>query len=117
MQLIAIPPRAHDINQCVEHANGCAKGYTATELSKTNKPLKEISDADVQDMVIKGAKLFKASSWRANTRRLVQCLRLLCTPADTKIDVQTTVQRNGVNVQTTVTSFGTDGNHCYKQCS
>lgn len=117
LQLLAIPPRAHDINQGVEHANGCAKSHVAKTLSKMDESVRDISDAKVQAHVIDGAKLFKASSGLANTRRLFQCLRLLCTPDDTTITVLKTVQRGGVHVQEEVERKGTNGNYCYSEFS
>ena len=117
LQLQAIPPRAHDINQGVEHANGCAKGHTAATLSKMKRSLRDISDAEVQGIVLDGAKQYTASSWLGNTKRLVQCLRLLCTPDDTEIKVLKTVQRGGVHVQEEVNRKGTNGNYCYSDFS
>lgn len=117
LQLLAIPPRAHDINQGVEHANGCAKGHTTKRLSKMRGSLRDISDAEVQGIVLDGAHKYTASSWLDNTHRLVQCLRLLCTPADTEIEVFKNVQRGGVSVQEPVKRRGTNGNYCYKDFS
>ena len=117
VQLLAIPPRAHDINQHVEHANGCAKAYAAKELNRMKGSIKDLSDQDVQDLLLEGANRYTSSSWVANTRRLVQCLRILCTPADTEINVKKTVICNGKPVQQDVTRLGTNGNYCYKDFS
>ena len=76
-----------------------------------------MSDAQVQEMVLKGANMYTASSWLANTERLVQCLRLICTPADTKIAVKKIVQRDGEREEQTVMRHGTNGNYCYKDFS
>ncbi len=63
LQLLAIPPRAHDINQGVEHANGCAKGHTAKALSNMESSVRDISDAEVQRIVIEGAEKYTEDSW------------------------------------------------------
>lgn len=117
MQLQSIPPRAHDINQCVEHANGCAKGYASAQLTKMDGSIKDISDGEVQDIVLQGAHRYTAESWLANTKRLVQCLRILCTPTNVVIDVKKSVVKHGKIEYQTVKRRGTNGNYCYRDFS
>ena len=114
MQLLAIPPRGHDIHQCVEHCIGCCKRHTSTALNASKRSLRDLRHADVQKMVIAGARLYTAESWLANLHKLVQCLRVISTPVKVVIPV-TKISRTGK--KTEVHRSGTGGNYAYRSVS
>jgi len=75
MQVLTIPPHAHDIHQMVEHAAGCSKAFVQEKLDKYEGSLDRVSHADVQQLVHAGAQRYTAKSFRDNVHRWVQCLR------------------------------------------
>lgn len=82
MQVVAIPPHAHDLHQIPEHAIGYTKGHITETIKNMDGSVKKLSHADLQQMVREGASKYTANNWMDNMHRLVQCLRLISTPAE-----------------------------------
>jgi len=118
MQLLSIPPHAHDIHQMVEHGIGCSKGHTGQELTAKKHSLDSMSHAELQQLVYAGAQKYTAASWDANVHRWIQCLRIISTPADQQITVyKRKMQNNGEIVDEPVDVQGTNGSYCHKTFS
>lgn len=118
MQLLAIPPHAHDIHQPVEHCIGVCKGHVTKKLNHEDASLANMSHAAVQQTVIEGAMKFDAHSWQRNMHKLVQCLRILSTDQDTEITVTKKRKRaHGNDVEEELRRKGTNGNYAYKDFS
>ena len=114
LQLLAIPPRGHDIHQNVEHCIGCCKKHTGKKLNSSKRSLREWSHAELQSIVVAGARQYTDESWRANLRRLVQCLRVISTPVSVVIPVIKTSKKGR---ETVVQRRGTEGNYGYRSIS
>lgn len=117
MQMLSIPPHAHDIHQKPEHAIGCGKNFVTEKFRGFNGCVSELTHADVQEWVRQGVKKYTASSWRENVHRLIQCLRVLSSPVDR--DVTVTLHAKGAKGKrpAVLVLKGTDGNYCYKRLS
>lgn len=118
MQLLAIPPHAHDIHQPVEHHIGVCKGHVTKILNKADGSVADMSHAAVQHTVIEGAMKFKADSWKRSMHKLVQCLRLISTDQDTEITVTKKRKRaHSDDAEEELRRKGTNGNYSYKDFS
>lgn len=118
MQMLAIPPHAHDIHQAVEHCIGVCKNHVDHVLNKTEVSVAAMSHVALQQMVHDGAMKFTAVSWKGNMHKLFQCLRLVSTSEGNEIKVQKR-PRDQVSddAAAKVARKGTDGNYCYQDYS
>jgi len=113
MQVLSIPPHAHDIHQMVEHGIGCSKGHVSKELSASTRQLDDMSHGEVQELVVEGARLYCAHSWDANVHRWMQCLRIISTPADQEITVIKRSRTKSGETDEEVLVKGTNGSYCH----
>lgn len=117
VQMVAIPPHAHDIHQCPEHAIGATKGFVTNYIRRHVASMKKMSDTELQQLVREGAAQYTAQSWRENMDRLMQCLRLISAPTDEWVTVTHHAGASSAKRRMTEKRRGTDGNYCYPDFS
>lgn len=112
--MLSIPPHAHDIHQPVEHGIGCCKDEVKKQLDARKDSIKNMSHAEMQEIVRIGAAKFTAKSWEKNVLRWIHCLRILSTPTDTSITVtKMKTGKDGEPVEVTCDVQGTNGSYCH----